>query len=523
MLLMVILGLALFAALSALALYSYGRFARTARGRPGHALAPDGPSTAIDRVVAPLTDANPGKTGALLIDDNREAFELRALTARDAGRSLDLQYYIWNDDDTGRLLVREVLHAAERGVRVRVLLDDINARGKDRAILALDSHPNIEIRLFNPSRNRDDAWFRGIEMLLRAVSMNRRMHNKAWIADGCVAILGGRNVGNEYFDAAEQVNFQDADLLLVGPAVAQASAIFDVFWNSEAVIPISALHRMPWRRRRRLLPEVRQALDRLAQDRPDSPWLGRLAEPSSSLPSRLPPSGRLVWSGYVQVASDPPEKAAPFEQEQELDRWLVHRLTPLMAEPAWEALLTSPYFVPGEAVAAQLVAKARDGTDVRVLTNSLVATDVALVHAGYSNYRKTLLEGGVQIHELKPVHRTRIGLVGSRRASLHTKAIVVDGRRGFVGSFNLDPRSIQLNTEMGVLFDDVQLGGQLRALFERSSAPQASYRVYLENGTLRWADAAEVGGRVWAREPEAGFWRRALVSVMRWLPIESQL
>jgi len=379
------------------------------------------------------------------------------------------------------------------------------------------------VRLFNPARNREGTWLRGVEMLTRAVSLNRRMHNKAWIADGRLAIVGGRNVGNEYFDAAQQVNFQDADLLLVGPAVAQASAIFDEFWNSEAVIPIRALHRMRWRRRHRLLPEIRQVIEALAQEVADSPWLGRLADPSLSLRSRVGAAARLVWSSEVRVISDPPEKAAPFAKEQLRDRWLVQQLTPLMAQAHGEALLTSPYFVPGAEAAGQLVTRARAGSDLRVLTNSLAATDVALVHAGYSRYRKELLAGGVKIHELKPVHRMRIGLLGSRRASLHTKAMVVDGRRGFVGSFNLDPRSVQLNTEMGVLFTNATLAGQLRALFERSAAPQASYRLYLEDGALRWADDAEEGGRVWTREPEAGVSRRALVAVMRWLPIESQL
>ena len=517
-----LLALAAFVALFAAAFYSYGRFARHELGLPGHAIEPEGLVTALDQAVAPLTVARPGESGVLLVDDNREAFELRALTARDAGRSLDLQYYIWNDDERGRLLVREVLRAADRGVRVRVLLDDNNARGKDRAILALDSHPRIEVRLFNPARNREGGWARAAEMLVRAVSLNRRMHNKAWIADGRIAIVGGRNVGNEYFDAAP-VNFQDADLLLVGPAVRQASAIFDEFWSSEAVIPIRALHRMRWRRRHRLLPEVRRALESLARASAASPWLERLPDPSLSLPSRVNAEGRLVWSAEVRVASDPPEKAAPVAERQRPERWLLHELLPLVTATRAEALFISPYFVPGEEAAAQLVALARKGIDLRVLTNSLAATDVALVHAGYSRYREELLEGGVRIHELKPVHRMRIGITGSRRASLHTKALVVDGARGFVGSFNLDPRSVQLNTEMGVLFTDATLAGQLRTVFLRSAAPQASYRLYLERGALRWSDDTEEGGRVWTREPEAGFWRRALVAAVRWLPIESQL
>jgi putative cardiolipin synthase len=523
MLLIALLAVAAFAAASAAAFYSYGRFAGHALGEPAQALPAEGPPTALDRITWPLTDAHPGATGILLVDDNREAFELRALTARDAGRSLDLQYYIWKDDQQGRLLVRETLLAADRGVRVRVLLDDNNARGKDRAILALDSHPQIEVRLFNPARNREGSWGRAAELLLRAVSLNRRMHNKAWIADGRVAIVGGRNIGDEYFDAAEQVNFQDADLLLVGAAVTQASAVFDEFWNSAAVIPIWGLHRLRRRRRDRLLPRMRRVLESLARAAADSPWLGRLADPAWSLAARMHAASRLVWCTDVQVVSDPPEKASPVAERKRPERWLLRALLPLMEGARSEALLTSPYFVPGQQTTEQFVARAREGLDLHVLTNSLAATDVALVHAGYSRYRAALLDGGVRIHELKPVHRLRISMLGSRRASLHTKAIVVDGQRGFVGSFNLDPRSAQLNTEMGVLFNDVTLARQLRALFHRLASPQTSYRLYLENDALRWADDTEGRGRVWSRDPEAGFWRRALVLAVRWLPIESQL
>jgi putative cardiolipin synthase len=522
-LLIAFLAAAALAAASGAAFYSYGRFARQALGEPGRAIPAQGPATALDRIVTPLTGARPGATGILLVDSNREAFELRALTARDAGRSLDLQYYIWKDDQQGRLLVREVLLAADRGVRVRVLLDDNNARGKDRAILALDSHPQIEVRLFNPARNREGSWGRAAELLLRALSLNRRMHNKAWIADGRAAIVGGRNIGDEYFDAAPQVNFQDADLLLVGPAVAQASAIFDEFWNSGAVIPIRALHRLRRHRRDRLLPRMRTVLESLARAAARSPWLGRLSDPAWSLAARIHAARRLVWSTDAQVVSDPPEKASPVAERKRPERWLLRVLLPLMAEARSEALLTSPYFVPGQQTTELFVARAREGLDLRVLTNSLAATDVALVHAGYSRYRAALLDGQVRIHELKPVHRTRFSMLGSRRASLHTKAIVVDGLRGFVGSFNLDPRSAQLNTEMGVLFTDATLAGQLRALFHRSASSQASYRLYLDNGALRWADDAEGTGRVWTRDPEARFWRRALVLAVRWLPIESQL
>ena len=524
MLVKLLLFAILFGLLSIAALYSYGRFAERSLGAPGTALPVAMDATLLDRVLAPQLAQHPDQSGTALIDDNLEAFALRALSAREAGRSIDLQYYIWHNDVTGRLLVRELLRAADRGVRVRVLLDDINARGQDAAILALDSHPLIDVRIFNPGRNRDGVWWRAVEMALRAVSLNRRMHNKAWIVDGRVALVGGRNIGDEYFDAAEQVNFQDADLLLVGPAVQQTSDIFDRFWNSRAVIPIGALHAGKTAGTPALpqLPAVRARLDALTGELGASPYLRQLTD-AGQLQAHLDGRLRLHWSAHVQVLSDPPEKAAPMASLQRSEHWLMHSLLPLLTEAREETLLTSPYFVPGAALTQSLADKVAAGVKVKVLTNSLAATDVALVHAGYARYRQALLDGGIELYELKTLHRKRISLMGSSRASLHTKAVVVDGQRGFVGSFNLDPRSAQLNTEMGVLFDDAALAADMRALFLHSTASDTSYRVFLDNGALRWSDATEEPAKVWTHDPEAGFWRRMLVSVMRWLPIESQL
>ena len=214
-------------------------------------------ATPLDRLVLPMIRARPGQSGLMLLDGNLDAFAIRALAARRAGRSLDLQYYIWRNDLTGRLLAGELVEAADRGVRVRLLLDDINTRGYDKTLLALDAHPSIAVRLFNPSRNRDGALRRGLEMLLRAVTVTRRMHNKAWIADGRLAVVGGRNVGDAYFDAAATANFRDLDLLVLGPAVQQAEAIFDSYWNSSAVIPIAGARRRP---RATDLPAIRRAL-----------------------------------------------------------------------------------------------------------------------------------------------------------------------------------------------------------------------------------------------------------------------
>ncbi|CAN5196821.1 phospholipase D family protein [soil metagenome] len=486
-----------------------------ATGAPSHALALQPAQTQIDRELAPLLAAHPGKTGVVLVTDGLDAFATRALAARKAGRSLDLQYYIWHDDMTGRLLAREVHAAAQRGVRVRILLDDLNAEGIDPQLMALDAHPNIELRLYNPFRNRQGPA-RLLEMVHRAFSLNYRMHNKAWIADGRVAIVGGRNIGEAYFSADAQVNFRDLDLLLFGPAVQQASTIFDAYWNSAAAVPMAALSRKSPEMLRQMLasadmgavqPAAKHYLDRVAQTHAVHDYYQRALTPR--------------WSAGVSVVADPPLKGRDGDHRG----WLVHRLVELLGTAHHKALVVSPYFVPGEGGTAVLEALADRGVETGVITNSLAATDVPAVHGGYARYRGTLLEHGVHLYEIKARGNTgSAGNFGSSGASLHTKAFTVDDARGFVGSFNLDPRSIALNTEMGVLFDDPAIAIDVRNEYLRLAEPDISYWVYrTASGELRWLDRLRTPPVVLRQEPDTTAWRRGLVRVLSWLPIESQL
>ena len=509
------LGIAvvLMAVASATALYSYGRFAEAARGPASHALPTAADATALDRAVAPLLRAHPGRSGMALLADNLDAFTVRAASARAAGRSLDLQYYIWRNDTTGHLLLDELLLAADRGVRVRLLLDDMTAHGKDSHLAALDAHPNIEVRLFNPSRSRAGVLGRASEMLLRPVAMNRRMHNKAWIADGRVAVVGGRNVGDEYFDAAAQTNFLDLDAVLVGPAVRQTSAIFDDFWNSASVIPLAALSGAE----EGALARLRAHGDAGYRSTRAADYVARLRS-SPGLPA-LVGGNALHWLDEVGVYSDPAAKG----QGEGKAQWLVHRLGRAMGLAKRELRVISPYFVPGEEGTRWLVGKRAQGVDVSVLTNSLAANDVMAVHGGYAPYRVPLLEGGVTLYELMPHGRQDSSLFGSSGASLHTKAFAVDAERGFIGSFNLDPRSVNLNTEMGILFRDRAATAALLRSYEAKIAPDKSYRVRLLDGELRWDDASVAPPRTWDREPEASAWRRWTARAVGWLPIESQL
>ncbi|MDO5625544.1 MAG: phospholipase D family protein [Pseudomonadota bacterium] len=519
--------LALVVVLSAAALWSWGEFASRAQGEPAHALPTAADATALDRALVPLLARHEDRSAAALIADNVQAFTLRAQAAREAGRSLDVQYYIWRDDLTGNLLKNELIAAAQRGVRVRLLLDDINAGGRDELLLLMDAHPHLEVRLYNPARNRGGAWRRALEMGLRFVSFNRRMHNKAWIADNRAALVGGRNVGDEYFDAAEQMNFHDADLLLLGPVVAEASAIFDSFWNSAEVIPLRALHRQPPAWSDAALGAWQAGWQAEAAA---SPWLRALGDPDR-FSEKVSDTLRLHWTDSLRVLSDPPQKAAPLASQRAPEQWLIYDLLKLLFSAETETWLISPYFVPGGPGALALAGQAVRGVDVHVLTNSLAANDVPLVHAGYMHYRAPLLASGVKLHELKAGGKGTAQardreLLGSSGASLHTKAVVVDAQRGFVGSFNFDPRSAQLNTEMGVWFDHGPLAEEVRALAARGARPSASYALSLaEGGALRWqAESSEDGQpREWSAEPDTSLTLRLLVRALSWLPIESQL
>lgn len=488
---------------------------RRERGQPSFALPSEGPETGLDRLMAPLDLATGERSGLHLLTDNLAAFNARLETVVKAGRSLDLQYYYWKGDITGQLLLGEVIRAADRGVRVRLLLDDINAAGFDPTYLALDSHPLIEVRLFNPSRSRTSSIRRGLELVLKYVTSTRRMHNKCWIADGRIAFIGGRNIGDAYFNASDAANFQDVDLLAVGQAVDQAEAIFDRYWNSEAALPIRSLHRIRKPRLDRLTarldvnarkPETRTYVATsasLADDEDLATWLGAM-----------------TWTAEATVVADPPAKARGLQMEQ----WIVHQLDGLLGAARKRVQITSPYFIPGRSGTALMQQMIERGVAVEILTNSLAATDVISVHGAYSRYRQALVAAGVQINELKPnPARTRASVLGSRTASLHTKSLVIDGEWGFVGSFNLDPRSASINTEMGIIFRNSALAAQLERLFRRFTSPQNSYDLTVSNRRLVWMTQEDDRPARFTREPLASPLRRLLAGLMRLLPIESQL
>ncbi|MBX4863921.1 phospholipase D family protein [Rhizobium sophorae] len=500
----------------ALAASSHGGFLKRVQKVDSHVLKIASADTELDRYGTRLCHEREAASGLVLITSNLEAFAARLLAARSAGRSLDLMYYMWNADLTGMLIMREVVAAADRGVRVRILLDDLGVSMSDKIFYAIDCHPNIDLRLFNPTKARENILRRGLEMALRFRSVNRRMHNKAWIADGRIAMVGGRNIGDPYFDAGEDANFRDFDLVMVGQAVAKTERMFDDFWNSSVSVPVRAL----LSRRTNKLKKLRRNMERLHLEQRARPYL-EWVQNGTSLKDAVA-EDTYIWVDKVDLLADPPEKAAGKLRNGQ--NTLMETLLPVITGTTEFIHITSPYFIPGERGVEALTKLRNKGVDVSVLTNSLAATDVAAVHAGYSRYRPALLKAGIALYELKSI--TDMGsfsLRGSKRASLHTKAFARDGRYGFIGSLNLDPRSVSLNTEMGVLFESPYLVERMDAIFADESQTDLSYPVRLDKGAVRWLKVVDGKHMLLRSEPDAGIARRVTAWLIKWLPLESQL
>ena len=478
---------------------------------------PAGTGSALDELIAPREAEWPGQSGFRLVREGPEAFAIRALTAHLAGRSLDVQTYIWHDDLTGSFLAVRALEAADRGVKVRLLVDDMDARAKNYGFAALHAHPNIEVRMFNPFASRSGTVSLAFEAMGSMKRINHRMHNKTWIADNRIAIAGGRNLGDEYFGASDEVNFVDLDFAMVGPIVREASASFDRYWNSPFAYPMDVLApddvspQALQALRERIAPRAAQAHDtRFASELKHDDAVQRLM--AGDWPMR--------WSAKYRFVSDDPHKAAG-QGGGVAGSHVLELLGPALKSSSEHVTVISPYFVPGDAGTEFLVDIDRSGSAVRVLTNSLAANDVAMVYGGYSKSRKPLLEGGVEIWELKPTPGRTVdsSMFGSSGASLHTKALAVDGRVAFVGSYNLDPRSTSLNCEQGIFVENGEIATQLEGFFRTDSSGARSWSVTLQDGQLQWNDGTQVHDKA----PDASFGRRFQAWLARILPIDSQL
>jgi len=475
----------------------------------------DTQDTRLGRAVAGLVADHVDPAGIHALPDPHGAFAARVLLAGVAERSIDAQYYIWHGDSTGVLLFEALWRAAGRGVRVRLLVDDNNTAGLDETLAALDSHENLDVRLYNPLHHRT---VRALSYVTSPRRMNRRMHNKSFTVDNQATVVGGRNVGDEYFGAGSGTVFTDLDVLGVGPVVRDVSSEFDRYWNSPSATPTSSL----------IPPASPDAVRRLesrfetTRNDPEAEEYLRSLRETALVEQLLQERLELEWTSARLVSDDPGKTLDPGHRE---DLLLLPRMLELVGHPAKSLDLVSPYFVPMAAGTAAFADLARRGVRVRVLTNSLAATDVSSVHAGYMKRRRALLESGVRLYELKPAPGAGTGGEGSggSSASLHAKTFAVDGRVAFVGSFNFDPRSALLNTEMGLVIESADVAGRIAAAFE-SEVPLRAFEVRLaEDGRLYWIERTEVGERRYDTEPGTGFWRRVGVRFLSILPIESEL
>lgn len=482
---------------------------------------PDGASP-IGRVIERESRAHPGLSGFSLLTDGGEALTARHDLTLLATRSIDIQYYIWESDTSGRLLAASLLAAAERGVRVRVLLDDIHTKGRDFNIGALDAHPNIEIRTFNPFARREA---RNLNLVTDFSRLNHRMHNKTFIVDGEVAILGGRNIGDDYFGLNRVVNFRDIDVLAAGPVVTDISRSFDQYWNSEWAFPVTALAEdLPSPQR---AAAMRGGLAAWAAELREFPYhLSKTAEEAGqALRAAL---GPLVW-GKATVVYDSPEKAAGNGE-----RRVAEGLQPQIAALDSELLIEVAYFIATEAGVELLGGLVDRGVHVRILTNSLATNDLVPGHAGYSRYREDLLRRGVELHEFRPAalappRSSWSPLAATSKASLHSKAMVLDGGKVFIGSFNLNPRSVDLNTEIGVIIESHELARQVTDFMNTGVQPDSAWQLHLatdrgRSEKLVWvAQSGNGEPLVHEVDPDVSRWRRFKAWLIALLPIEKEL
>ncbi len=476
----------------------------------------DTDDTYLGKRVADFTAEHGGKSGFYIIPDGVDAMALRIATAERSERTLDVMYYLINADKAGYLIIQELLEAAERGVRVRLLLDDVLTKGYDRGMLALDAHPNIQIRIFNPFARRSA---RALNFLGDFGRLNKRMHNKAFIADNETAIIGGRNIGNEYFVADEKVNFGDLDALAIGPVVQEISAMFDLYWNHRLAMPVPAVSKPP----EDPFQEIAALRSRIANALVDVDT-SRYEQIVKELMNRtwLVPED-FHWVPY-EFIFDSPNKATKMGVDE--SQTMIPAMRDVILSGERELLVISPYFVPTDKTIAGFAKVREQGMEVIIVTNGLASNNHLVVHSGYAPKRKPLLELGVRILEVRPdksvagVEKTGMARSGG---TLHAKAFIVDREYFFLGTFNWDPRSAHLNTEMGIILHDPALATAIAESID-ASIPTRAYEVKLdERGKLYWVTYEDGEEIVFTKEPESTAWQRFKVKLYGILPIEKQL
>lgn len=480
--------------------------------------------TNLAKIVLPLREKYPQLTGYHVLYDPLEALAARIYLINKAEKSLDLQYYIWDNDKIGSLALYKMIEAADRGVKIRLLIDDNNAGKMEGVYLALDQHANIEVKLFNPYRFRG---MRPLDMLIDLKRINRRMHNKTFTADNQISLIGGRNMSNQYYNVSDSYQFSDVDVMLAGQAVDDITHSFDEYWNHSYAYPVRNIvnHNAYTLRYEGL----KDQLTKHYQEITTQNYLN-LSNRTHDFDQWLNHNIQLDWV-KAEVVKDSPDKIqAKAKKEQHLNFQMVKRLE----TPTESVDLISAYFVPQKKGENKLIELAKDDVKVRVLTNSFKANDVALVHAFYAKYRENLLKNGVELYEFLPAvseenlyanskeisKKTKVSLKGLSRSSLHAKLMAIDNKQVFIGSFNFDPRSANLNTEIGVIINSPPLANAVHKTMDENLKKYAYKLVLDSQDNINWLRTTPQGITTFSKEPKMKWWQKAGIKVISWLPIE---
>jgi putative cardiolipin synthase len=473
----------------------------------------DTAATSLGRDVAGWLQTHDGLSGFYPLSQGLDALGVRLQLAERAEKSIDLQYFLMKNDSAGAVLIKALLKSADRGVRVRLLLDDIFTKAPDRSLLLLDQHENIDVRIFNPI-SRKGIW--ALNFLTSFKQANRRMHNKSFTVDNQASIVGGRNIADEYFQLKEDEVFEDFEVLAVGPIVDEISNSFDQYWNHSHAVPIGDFVANKKNEdlvtvRADVSDQLRQIYDTVYQRSLDSQLLQDL------IADRLP-----LIPAEARLLSDSPDKLTNEISDEQMH--LANDLREVLLSADEEVIIITPYYVPRKNGIELLRNLTDRGLRVIIVTNSLASNNHVPVHSGYAKYRKDVIRAGAELYEVRANAGREFGAGDDApdALTLHSKVFIFDRRYLFVGSLNLDPRSIEINAEMGLLIDSPEFaGGMAVAVEERLEA--AAYRLQVnERGKLEWharIDGIEI---IETKDPLTSWWLRFQAWIMKIVP-DSQL
>ena len=477
------------------------------REQPTYASAPaeHGPLAELARFYEMMH--GPEYSGFRLLDASYDSLQWRLALIDSAVSSLDIQTYLWYPDHSGKLVLQRAVQAANRGVRVRLVVDDLLTIGQDQLLFELDRRPNIEVRLFNPWGNRS-VLSRGGEMVAQFERLNTRMHDKLLIADGRAAVVGGRNIGDHYFGLSSDYNFHDLDLLGFGEIAEQSNEMFDHFWNSEWVV----------------------SADNLLQD-PDPDFVperwAQLLEANAAAPE-LEPFGVEPRDWAENIAAlraelHPGTSVLIYDTtaEEGVEQSVAGEMWNLMGQAEEELLITNAYIIPGEKGIDFARSLTERGVDVRILTNSLASHDVPAVNSHYKDWRDDYILAGAELYEMRADAAIRslieVPPVQGEFVGLHTKAFVVDREHVFIGSMNFDPRSFNINTEAGAFVTSEGLAADLARVMDRDMQPENAWQVLLdESGKPYWINSDETV----YKQPARGASQRIMDKIFKIFPKE---